>query len=59
VTALIVLNSIAAALAVAGLTVTVRLGYLTAGGRVDRSTRRLEARREVTPGRRAEERLAA
>jgi hypothetical protein len=55
VTALIVLNAIAAAAVVAGLAVTARLGYLTAGGRFDRSARHLELHRDVAPGRPAEE----
>jgi hypothetical protein len=59
VTALIVLNAIAAAAVVAGLAVTARLGYLTAGGRFDRSTRRLELHRVVAPARPAQERRAA
>ena len=44
-TALIVLNAVAAALVVAGLAVTVRLGYLGAGGSFDRTIGRLELHR--------------
>ena len=58
-TALIVLNSIAAAAVIAGLAAAARLGYLTAGGRFERSTRHLELHRDVAPARPAEERRAA
>jgi len=44
-TALIVVNSIAAAIVVVGLAVAMRLGHLTAGLRFERALRRLELHR--------------
>ena len=44
-TAIVVANSVAAAIVVLGLAVAMRLGHLTAGGRFNRTLRRLELRR--------------
>ena len=41
-TAIIVANSIAAAVVVGGLAAAMRLGHLTAGGRFERTLRRFE-----------------
>jgi len=43
-TALVVLNSIAALVVVAGLAAAIHFGYLTAGGRFDEARRTLELR---------------
>jgi len=45
-TALIVVNSIAAAIVVLGLVAAMRLGHLTAGQRFERALRRLELHRD-------------
>ena len=45
-TALIAVNSIAAAVVVLGLAVAMRLGHLTAGHRFEPALRRLELRRD-------------
>jgi hypothetical protein len=58
-TTLIVLNSIAAVVVVAGLAVVARLGYATAEGRFDRTRHRLELRRGSEAGQVGEERRAA
>lgn len=58
-TALIIANSIAAATVVAGLAVTMRLGYLFAGGRSDRVAQRLELYRGADAVSQAPERRAA
>ena len=58
-TALIIANSIAAAAVVAGLAVTMRLGYLSAGGRFDRMAPRLELHRGSEAVPQASERRAA
>ncbi len=57
-TALIVINSIAAAVVVGGLYAVTRLGHLTGGGKFDRAPLRFElvrgtAEREATRDRRA------
>ena len=44
-TAIVIANTVAAALIVAGLAVAMRFGHLTAGGRLDRTLRRFEVRR--------------
>jgi hypothetical protein len=44
-TAIIVANSIAAAVVIGGLAVAMRLGHLTAGGRFERTLRRFELHR--------------
>jgi hypothetical protein len=59
VTALIVLNSIAAALVVLGLVAATRLGYVTAGGRFDLARRSFELRRGAAERDAAAERRAA
>jgi hypothetical protein len=56
---LIVLNSIAALVVVAGLGAAARLGYVTAGGRFDRARGRLELRRGIEMYRDGEQRRAA
>lgn len=58
-TALIIANSIAAAVVVAGLAVTMRLGYLSAGGRFERVAQRLELHRGADAVSQAPERQAA
>ncbi len=44
-TAIIVVNSIAAAVVIAGLVAVMRLGHWTAGGRFERTLRRFEVHR--------------
>lgn len=44
-TAIIVANSIAAPVVIAGLAAAMRLGHLTAGGRFERTLRRFEVHR--------------
>ena len=44
-TAIIVVNSSAAAIVVIGLAAAMRLGHLTAGGRFERTLRRFELHR--------------
>jgi hypothetical protein len=56
---LIVLNTIAALVVVAGLAAAARLGYVTAGGRFDRARGSLELRRGIQMYRDGEQRRAA
>jgi hypothetical protein len=58
-TAMIIANSIAAAAVVAGLAVSMRLGYLSAGGRFDRVAPRLELHRASDSTAQASQRRAA
>jgi hypothetical protein len=44
-TAIVIANTIAAALVIAGLAVAMRFGHLTAGGRLDRTLRRFDVHR--------------
>jgi hypothetical protein len=58
-TTIIVANSITAGFVVLALAAVMRLGHLTAGGRFDRSLRRLELHRGSGAEQRTPERRAA
>jgi hypothetical protein len=59
-TTLIAVNAVSAAVVIAGLTAAARFGYLTAGGRFDRSAPPLELQPSIARGARtAEQRRAA
>ena len=57
-TAIIIVNSIAAAVVIAGLTLCMRLGHHTAGGRFERTLRRFELHHGARAPQRATERRA-
>jgi hypothetical protein len=58
-TAIIIANSIAAAVVVLGLAAVIRLGHQTAGGRFNQAVHRLELHRGAGAEQRAPERRAA
>jgi len=58
-TAIIIANSITAALVIAGLVAVIRLGHLTAGGRFNRTLGRLELHQASGAEPRTPERRAA
>jgi hypothetical protein len=58
-TALILINTIAAVIVVVGLYAVTRLGYLTGGGKFDRTPLRFEIHRGSGTPEQAEQRRAA